>query len=325
MKACIVVVLLVLLVVTIAPTIASADPKTWKYQWPKTDFSKHNVNYSEIIEGGPSKDGIPSIDSPKFRKAAGYNKLTATEPVISLVINGDARAYPIQVLMWHEIVNDTVGGVPVTVTYCPLCNASMVFERRLDGKVLDFGTTGKLRMSDMVMYDRQTESWWQQFIGQSIAGEMTGKALNAAPSRLVSFSQFQKEHPNGKVLVPNNSNARPYGKNPYAGYVNSQKPFLYRGPYTLDIPQMAHVVMVGSNAWPLEKVRKAGTIKYQDIIIKWQAGQNSALDSASTGKGRDIGNITVQRKQNGSLVDAPYYVTFAFAFNAFVPNGVLHK
>jgi len=307
----------------IAP-YAHANPAHWQQQWPQTDFSKTNINYHEILEGGPGKDGIPAIDDPQFRSVKDYGKLTETEPVISLVINGEARAYPLQVLMWHEIVNDTIGGMPVAVTYCPLCNASMVFDRRVGGQVLDFGTTGKLRHSDMVMYDRQTESWWQQFIGQGIAGEMTGVTLKAVPSRLVSFSEFKKNHPDGKVLVPNNERLRAYGKNPYVNYIHSSSPFLYRGQYTLPLPPLAHVVTVGTHAWPLETLRQRGEIRFDTLIIRWQSGQNSALDTASTGKGVDVGNITVQRNENGRLVDVPYYLTFAFAFNAFMPNGTLH-
>lgn len=303
---------------------AYANPALWQHQWPKTNFSKTSIDYSEIMDGGPGKDGIPAIDTPQFRSIKGYGNLTETEPVIGLVINGDARAYPLQVLMWHEIVNDTVGGMPVAVTYCPLCNASMVFDRRVGDKVLDFGTTGKLRYSDMVMYDRQTESWWQQFIGQGIVGELTGVTLKAVPSRLISFGQFKKDHPEAKVLVPNNERLRAYGKNPYVNYIHSKSPFLYRGKYTLPLPPLAHVVTVGSHAWPLEKLRNMREIRFESLIIRWQAGQNSALDTASTGQGLDVGNITVQRQEGSRLVDVPYYLTFAFAFNAFMPNGTLH-
>jgi Protein of unknown function (DUF3179) len=148
---------------------AGADPARWRAEWAKTDFSRSSVDFASILSGGPPKDGIPSIDNPKFEKLAGGKAsgwsadIGDTEAVISLALDGDARAYPLRVLMWHEIVNDTVGGKPVAVTYCPLCNAALVFERTLDGQVLDFGTTGKLRNSDLVMYDRQTENWWQQF------------------------------------------------------------------------------------------------------------------------------------------------------------------
>jgi hypothetical protein len=138
-----------------------ANPEIWEIKWADTDFKKHSVPFKEILSGGPPKDGIRSIEDPKFIAVAKNKDLTDTEPVIGVVINGDARAYPLGILTQHENVNDVVGGVPVTVTYCPLCNSSIVFDRCLDGKVLEFGTTSKLRNSDLVMYDRQTESWWQ--------------------------------------------------------------------------------------------------------------------------------------------------------------------
>jgi hypothetical protein len=142
-----------------------AEPSHWRSEWSRTDFSRHSVAFAEIKSGGPRKDGIPAIDMPRFErlvagKPTGWSAaLGDTEPVIALSIGDDARAYPLRVLIWHEIANDTVGGRPVAVTYCPLCNAALVFERTVQGRVLDFGTTGKLRHSDLVMYDRQTESW----------------------------------------------------------------------------------------------------------------------------------------------------------------------
>ena len=138
----------------------AANPALWAAEWPHTDFSRAAVDLAEIRSGGPPKDGIPAIDSPKFEqlsggKAGGWAaQLAATEPVIGLDFGGEARAYPLRILMWHEIANDVVGGVPLAVTYCPLCNAAMVFDARVDGRALTFGTTGKLRHSDLVMYDR---------------------------------------------------------------------------------------------------------------------------------------------------------------------------
>ena len=155
---------IVLLGIALSRVDAASYPNSWNDDWPKTDFSIHSVDLGEIFSGGPPKDGIPSIDAPNFVPVSQVKDLGAQEPVIGLHVNGEARAYPLRILMWHEIVNDEIGGIPVTVTYCPLCNSSIVFDRRLDGQVLDFGTTGNLRNSDLVMYDRQTESWWQQFI-----------------------------------------------------------------------------------------------------------------------------------------------------------------
>ncbi len=137
----------------------------WSNEWPVTDFENRSIELDEILSGGPPKDGIPSIDDPVFVPAATMDDLPDLEPVISVVVDGEARAYPLRILMWHEIVNDTVNGMPLTITFCPLCNTGIVFEREIDGVVYDFGTTGKLRNSDLVMYDRQTESWWQQFLG----------------------------------------------------------------------------------------------------------------------------------------------------------------
>jgi hypothetical protein len=315
---------------------ALANSEKWRAEWPRTDFSKRAVDLAEIKSGGPPKDGIPAIDQPRFErlahgKAQGQSAtLAGTEPVISLVIEGDARAYPLRVLMWHEIVNDTVGGKPVAVTYCPLCNASLVFERTVDGRVLDFGTTGKLRNSDLVMYDRQTDSWWQQFTGEAIVGEMTGKALKLVPSRVESFAHFRERFPEGQVLVPNDPTARDYGRNPYVGYdATGRKPFLYDGSLPADIEPMERVVAVEMSpgkheAWSLDFLRRKGEIRERDLILRWEPGQNSALDKGTVAAGRDIGNVVVQRERDGVRTDVPYDVTFAFAFHAFRPNSPIH-
>ena len=206
----------------------------------------------EIKSGGPRKDGIPAIDKPRFEQlnggiATGWAaRIDNAEPVISLVIGSEARAYPLRILIWHEIANDVVGGTPVAVTYCPLCNASLVFERTVENRVLDFSTTGKLRNSDLVMYDRQTESWWQQFGGDAIAGIMSGKQLRLVPSRLESFGRFRQRFPNGKVLIPNNPAARDYGRNPYVGY-DVSGPFLYDGSLPEGVEPMERVIALPSS------------------------------------------------------------------------------
>ena len=293
--------------------------------WQKTDFSRHSIDMDEIMSGGPCRDGIPSIDDPQFVPVSEASDLGATEPVIGLVINGDARAYPLRILTWHEIVNDVVGGVPVAVTYCPLCNAAIVFERTVDGQVLDFGTTGKLRKSDLVMYDRQTESWWQQFLGEAIVGELTGKKLRFLPARLEAWERFAARHPDGQVQVPSDPGMRPYGSNPYVGYDSARQPFLYIGDYPEGIAPMARVVAVGDEAWAMELLRREKRIEQGDLVIVWEPGQNSALDSERIDEGRDVGNVIVQRQTGGGLEDVAYDVTFAFVFHAFRPDGTIHK
>jgi len=309
-----------------APVFAGSAPADWKQEWPRTDFSKSIIDFLEVISGGPPKDGIPAIDDPQFKPVSQMNDLGEEEPVIALSMDGEAKAYPLRIMMWHEIANDKIGGVPVTVTYCPLCNAAVVFDRRVDEKVLDFGVSGKLRHSDMIMYDRQTESWWQQFVGRGIVGDMTGVELERLPARVIPFSAFKHSYPDGKVLVPSNPNARRYGENPYVKYDNpSGNPFLYRGRYDGPGQPLSYVVAVEKDAWLLDDLRKTGIIEHNNLHIEWQEGMRSALDSRSINQGRDIGFVKAQRKiAEGRYEDTPYDTTFAFAFKAFHPDGKIH-
>ena len=304
---------------------AAANPAFWKAEWPRTDFAKTSIEFDSVLSGGPPKDGIPSIDDPQFVPLAKYVPDAETEPVIAFAHKGDARAYPLRVLIWHEIVNDTVGGMPVSVTYCPLCNSAIAFDRRVGDRVLDFGTTGKLRNSDMVMYDRQTESWWQQFTGTGIVGELTGTELRMLPARVESLASFRARHPDGRVLVPNNRNMRPYGNNPYVGYDTASRPFLYRGTMPEGIKPLAYVVKVGDQAWALDLLREKKRIEAGDLVLTWTPGKNSALDDSEIAAGRDIGNVVVQRKTFQGLADEVHDLTFAFVFHAFIEGGVLHK
>lgn len=292
----------------------------WQQGWPKTDFSKRTIDISEVESGGPGKDGIPSIDNPVFVPVSKVTNLQAIEPVIGLRIGNEAKAYPLRVLMWHEIVNDEIAGAPVAVTYCPLCNTSIVFDRRLRDKVLDFGTTGNLRHSDLVMYDRQTESWWQQYGGEAIVGRYAGEKLSIIPSRLESFGEFRKRSPNGQVLIPNKPSARDYGTNPYVGYDQSPFPFIYKGVVPKGVSPMMRVVAVDNVAFTLPLVMEKEHVEQDGLVLNWTSGQVSALEAARIADSSDVGNVYVQRDGD----DVPYVITFAFAFFAFHPEGVLH-
>jgi hypothetical protein len=319
----------VMIVLAHGPTGALADAGAWKWEWPNTDFSKRSIDLDDIMSGGPPKDGIPSIDDPRFVSAFGESDLGPNEPVIALTVNGDMRAYPLRILMWHEIVNDEVGGVPVTITYCPLCNSAIVFDRRVGDRVLEFGTTGKLRNSDLVMYDRQTESWWQQFLGEAIVGELTGTLLEMLPVRVEGFERFKARAKaagvmTAKLQVPSAAAMRNYGRNPYVGYDSAPRPFLYRGAYDGKVAPLAYVLAIGKQAWTLDFVREQKRIEVGDLVITWEPGQNSALDSPRIADGRDIGNVVVQRVTASGPEDAVHDLTFAFVFHAFHPDGVLH-
>lgn len=265
-----------------------------------TDFSIHSVPYTEILSGGPSKDGIPPIDEPSFVSITEADAwLEDVEPVIRVQFNGEAKAYPVQILMWHEIVNDDVGGEPITVTFCPLCNTGLAFLRTLDSEVLDFGTTGRLRFSNLIMWDRQTETWWQQATGEAIAGLHTGKQLDFVAAPIISWEQFKQAHPEGLVLSLETGFFRNYGENPYVGYDDvNRPPFLYQGPALPDeLPPVARVlaVEVGDRnvAYPYQTLREFQVINDQvngeAIVVLWQAGTSSALDSREIAEGRDVG------------------------------------
>ncbi len=293
---------------------AAAQGEHDRREWPKTDFSKRTVDLAEIESGGPSKDGIPAIDRPRFvGTPAARAWLKPAEPVIVLRVAKDVRAYPLQILMYHEIVNDSVNGVPVAVTFCPLCNASIVFERRVGERVLDFGTTGRLRFSDLVMYDRQTESWWQQFTGRGIVGHYAGAELKKVASEIVSFGDFMAAYPTGLVLSRETGYPRPYGRNPYAGYDRiDQSPFLFTGKGDDRLPPMERVLSVSVGAkhrlYPLSLLERhpVSNRKMQELeyVVFAKSGMASPLDTARIEAGRPIPAATAfERKLDGRVLD----------------------
>ncbi|MEE9428024.1 MAG: DUF3179 domain-containing protein [Paracoccaceae bacterium] len=299
---------------------AMANPDRWKSEWPDTDFTNSSVtDWNEILSGGPPKDGIPALTDPSFINVADESRIGGREPVMAVEIDGQTpRAYPIRYLTWHEIVNDVIGDLPVAVTFCPLCNSGLVFDRRVNGQTLNFGVSGKLRNSDMVMFDRETESWWQQAIGQGIVGVNNGQQLNQLPAWMESWDEFKARNPDGLVMDEPAARRR-YGSNPYAGYDSSRKPFLYNGeepPH--DIPSLMRVVRVDGAAWTLERLRTENEITENGVTISWAGGQASALDSRKIEDGKDVGTIRVR---DASGANVPHDVMFAFAFHAFWPDG----
>ena len=305
-----------------APVAAAQTPPpaSWTWAWPDTDFANNSVDWREIMSGGPPKDGIPALDSAQFVLVDRDELLADREPVITVEIEGEEpRAYPIRYLTWHEILNDVVGEIPVAVTFCPLCNSGIVFDRRVGDQVLSFGVSGLLRNSDMIMYDRQTESWWQQAIGTGIVGDFNETELTQLPAWMESWSEFKTRNPDGLVMAEPTGFSRPYGTNPYVQYDSSSRPFLYRGenpPH--DIPPLVRVVRVGDRAWPLTRLQDEPNITEDGVSISWVAGQASALDTAQISAGKDVGSVRVRDAEGNDL---PHDVMFAFAFHAFFPEG----
>ncbi|KAA9009103.1 DUF3179 domain-containing protein [Histidinibacterium aquaticum] len=308
------------LIIALAGSV-SAQPSLWQSAWPDTDFSKTTVeDWSEIISGGPPKDGIPALSDPDFHAVSDERGLEPREPVIALELEGATpRAYPIRYLIWHEIVNDEVAGVPVAVTFCPLCNSGLTFDRRTEVGVLEFGVSGKLRHSDMIMFDRETESWWQQAIGEAIVGELTGTRLQGLPSWMESWQSFAERNPGGLVMSEPTEHRRRYGANPYVRYDSADRPFLYSGespPH--GISPLERVVRVGDRAWPLSRLSEEDRIEEAGVVLSWSEGQASALDTQRISEGRDVGDVRVR---DGTGQDLPHDVMFAFAFHAFWPEG----
>jgi Protein of unknown function (DUF3179) len=310
----------------VGPGLGEANPPTAITAGWNTNFGRRAVPLSEFQSGGPGKDGIPAIDRPAFLAVDDVDFLEPREPVIALELKGEVRAYPIQILIWHEIVNDVVGGIPVAVTFCPLCNTAIVFDRRVDGKTLDFGTTGNLRESDLVMYDRQTESWWQQFGGRALVGELTGAELDQLPAKIVAWREFERAQPDGKVLSRETGYAREYGDNPYTGYDDIESPPFIATKNSDDdrLPPKERVVFIERGdeaaAVPFSLLRERKVVRVEvdghRLVVRWRGGVASSLDENTIAGGRDVGAAEVW--ENGNLVafDEPFW----FAVAAFRPD-----
>ena len=279
----------------------------------RTDFSKHSVPLSEFQSGGPPRDGIPPIDDPRYESQDEANHwLVARDPVIAVALEQPdgsltARAYPLQILIWHEIVNDVLGDRPVAVTFCPLCYTAIAYDRRLEpgGVVYDFGTTGLLRHSDLVMWDRQTESWWQQFSGNAIVGELTGATLTFLPAQIVSWQTFRDTFPGGDVLSRDTGFDRAYGVNPYPGYDDiDSRPFLFNGAIDDRLPAMERVVGVVTDdeavAFPLPALQREKVVEDElgevPLVVFWSPGAASVVDARDISESRDIGQVGVFRR-----------------------------
>jgi hypothetical protein len=262
------------------------------------------VDIEEIFSGGPPPDGIPAIDEPRFVATDDVGFLDDEEPVVAVELDGEARAYPLQIMTWHEIVNDTIAGVPVTVTYCPLCNTAIAYERELGDRILDFGTSGELYRSALVMYDRQTESLWSHFTADGIAGVLAGQRLDTLPAPIVSWESFRDAHPDGLVLSRETGHSRDYGRNPYPGYDDvDNPPFLFEGEVDGRLAAKERVVGIeiddAAVAVRLDELADAGVIDVDvagDTLVVWHLpGTASGLEAGRVAEGRDVGAVGVFR------------------------------
>ncbi len=258
------------------------------------------VPHGDILSGGVARDVIPSIDAPKFVAAVEADDwLNDREPVVVYANDGDVRAYPLQILTWHEIANDVVGGRAVAVTFCPLCNSSLVFDREVLGATMRFGVSGNLRNSDLIMWDDVTESWWQQLTGEAIVGDLAGYALEALPAQLIGYGEFKSSFPNGVVLGRDTGFRRDYGRNPYPGYDSaSGSPFLFRGRVDDRLRAGERVVAIAlggeATAYAFTHLQSVGVVNdvvgSLPVVVLWSPETASALDARSIADAKAVGS-----------------------------------
>ncbi len=276
---------------------------------------RYIVDPSKIIGGGPPKDGIPSIDNPKFVTVAEADKWIAEEElVLVLTHKGQKRVYPLQIMVWHEIVNDNIGGDPILITYCPLCGTGIAYERMLDGEAVEFGTSGKLYNSNLVMYDRKTDTYWSQIDGRAIVGELTGQELKAVSIDTVVWRDWRVQNNEAEVLSNDTGFNRQYGNDPYGNYYEDS--FLFFEVEEKDDRVHPKTVVHG-----IEVNGKYKAYKEEDIFdkkeIKDEIGGTKIIITKD-----DIGIVKIIDEKNGEEIVKER--GFWFSWYAFHPDTDLY-
>jgi len=280
------------------------------------DLDGSLVDPGKIMRGGPPRDGIPSIDAPVF-VSAGESGLSDVDRVIGVEIAGEAKAYPIPILNWHEIVNDTVGGERIAVTFCPLCGTGVVFASEVDGNALSFGVSGLLYNSDVLLYDRESESLWSQVLAQAVTGVRKGERLEVIPSRMTTWSDWLGRHPETAVLSRETGHRRDYSRNPYEGYLTSPEIFfpVDHASEAFHPKEIVLGVEAGGarKAYPASELEKAGSGSVADVVggvalsVSWDAAAASGF--VTDGEGESY----------------PFIQGFWFAWHAFHPDSEVYR
>ena len=276
------------------------------------NLSKAIIPVSEIRSGGPPRDGIPAIDRPRFIPAEQVDFLRDEDVVISFTSGGTTRAYPLRILVWHEIVNDKLGEEAIAVTYCPLCGTAMVFDRRIAGHTLNFGVSGLLYQSDVLMYDRETESLWSQLKMQCVSGPLVETQLSWLPSEHLTWRRWRQKYLQGEVLSTNTGYERDYTQQPYKGYEENPKTVVPVPHHRKELPNKEWVVgvIVGNQAkaYPVTAL-PPNNQAVTDLV----AGQALKVSYDRAGK-----RPSVVRADSGEAV--PYVMAYWFAWQAFHPE-----
>ena len=288
----------VLAAVLLAGMSTAAEARSWDTDILAETFGygpgdTGDVPYEEIQQGCGARDCIPSIDRPKFVPAAEADFISDSDLVLAIRIGDDARAYPIAILNYHEIVNDTIGGRPIAVTYCPLCGSGMAFDRAPGGKITEFGVSGLLRNNDLILYDRASESLWQQITGEAFAGPQSGSRLEAVPVTLTQWSRWKTAHPQTRVLSTDTGFAKPYvDKTPYGNYDTSQRLlFPISFDRRLHPKTVVHGVEIGEQAFAVteEALIESGSLEQPgEPGIRWSMGPGGEVTAIRLDSGEAV-------------------------------------
>lgn len=302
------------------PQVAGNETSTSRTKIEITNGVKHTVPLDQILGGGPPKDGIPSIDRPKFMSVSdAQSYLSDKDPGIMFSLSGMNRFYPFQILVWHEIVNDTVNGKRALITYCPLCFSGIVFDPTVNGEQVEFGTSGKLWNSNLVMYDRKTQSLWSQILGEAIVGSEAGLKLSVLPSDIVRFGDFKKLHPDGEVLSRDTGFARSYGEDPYGDYYTTSGTYfpLTNKDKRLNDKDFVLGIVVSGKA----KAYYPYSIKTKGMVEDTFQGKTVIAEYR-----KNIDAVELfEKKSDGSLVRTDYIGSFWFSWAAAHPGTDLYK
>lgn len=274
------------------------------------------ANFAKLAQGCPRKDCIPSIDDPIFESVDAADEwLEEPDTVFVLKTGGEVRAYPQKILNWHEIVNDEIGGNPVAVTFCPLCGSGLAFDRSFEGEILEFGVSGKLHNNDLVMYDRNTNTLWQQITGEALVGKHFGKVLKQISMGTQTWESFKKDNPNAVVLSRETGYSRNYNQYPYGSYETDKSvnfPIEGGVDMTLHPKEVVFGIVVGQEA-------KA----YRQKTLESEKNITDTVGGVSVNISYNNGNVSVRSTKTGDEISVTRL--FWFAWKAFRPETTIYE